>query len=82
MFSLNTQNKKNISKTKKHRDHFQLKKQQENPTKRKKQSDTPIQSNRHCVPKGGNENMKELRMDINNNAIYFRKEHKNTRKCQ
>ena len=40
----------------------------------KDKQNRPILSIRSQVQKGGNENMKELRMDINGNTDYFKKE--------
>ena len=40
----------------------------------KDKQNRPILSIRSQVQKGGNENMKELRMDINSNTDYFKKE--------
>jgi len=79
--SLNSQKKKNTSKMKKHRNHSQLK-EQENSTKAINSetnlcSLTDIEFKREVL-----KILKELREDINSNADSFRKELENIRRSQ
>lgn len=81
MASLNSQKKKNTSKMKKHRNHSQLK-EQENSTKAINSetnlcSLTDIEFKREVL-----KILKELREDINSNADSFRKELENIRRSQ
>ena len=78
MVSINSQNEKNISKIKKLRNHSQLKEQENSPEAANNETDlcrlTDIELKKEMV-----KIMKELRVDINSNADYFRKELENMR---
>ena len=84
--SLNTQKKKNISKSKKLRNHSQLKEQENSPkavdneTDLCSLTDTKFKRELVKIPKELRLNIKELRVDINSNADYFRKELENIRR--
>ena len=80
MVSLNSQKKKNISKTKKLGNHPQSKEQENSPEAANSETDlcslTDIAFKRELVKilKELKLNIKELRADTNNNADSFRKE--------
>ena len=71
--SKNSQKKKNTSKMKKHRNHSQLKEQENSPKAVNNETDlcilTDIEFKREVL-----KTLKELREDINSNADSFRKE--------
>ena len=73
MFSLNSQSKKNISKMKKHRNHSQLKEQENSPEAANNETNlcNIIDTN---FKKEVMKILKELRIDINSNIDYFKKE--------
>ena len=81
MLSLNLENKKNISKMKKFRKHFQLKEQENSPEGANNKvglcSLTDTEFKKETV-----EILKELRADMNSNTDYFRKELENIRRGQ
>ena len=78
MVSPNSQIKKNTSKMKKHRNHSQLKEQENSPKAVNNETDlcslTDLEFKREIV-----KILKELREDMNSNADYFRKELENMR---
>ena len=86
MFSLNSQNKKNISKIKKLRDHSKFKEQENSPEAANNKTDlcsitdTKFKMETVKIPKALRVNMQELRADVNSNADYFRKELENIRR--
>ena len=88
MVSLNSQDKKNISKMKKLRNHSQLKEQDNSPEAANNETDlcnlidTEFKREIVKILKELRVNMKELRADINSNADYFRKELENIRRSQ
>ena len=88
LFSLNSQNKKNISKIKKLRDHSKFKEQENSPEAANNKTDlcsiTDSEFKRKIVKmmQELRMNMKELRADISSNADYFRKELGNIRRNQ
>ena len=81
MFSLNSQNKKNTSKTRTLRNHSQLKEQENFPEGKKNEIDlcslTDAKFKKEVM-----KILKELRVDMNSNADYFRKELENVRRSQ
>lgn len=81
MASPNSQKKKNTSKMKKHRNHSQLKEQENSPKAVNNEkylcSLTDIEFEREVL-----KILKELRENMNNNADSFRKELENIRRSQ
>ena len=88
MIYLNSQNKKNISKIKKLRNHSQFKEKENsseganNETDFCSLTDTKFKKDRVKILKESRVNMKELRADMNSNAYYFRKKLENRRRRQ
>ncbi len=70
MFSLNSQNKKNISKMKKLRNHSQLKDEENSPEGTNNETDLCIRTDTKFKKKVM-KILKELRMAIKSNADYF-----------
>ena len=81
MASLISQKKKNISKMKKHRNHLQLKEQENSPKADNNETDlcslTDLEFKREIV-----KILKELREDMNSNADSLGKELENIRRSQ
>ena len=81
MASLSSQKKRNTRKMKKHKNHSQLKEQENSPKADKNETDlcslTDIEFKREVL-----KILNELREDINSNADFFRKELKNIRRSQ
>ena len=88
LVSLNSQEKENTSKMKKFRNHSQLKEQEKLPKTANNETDlcslidTEFKRDIMKILKELRVNMKELRVDINNNADYSRKELENIRMSQ
>ena len=86
--SLNSQNKKNISKMKKLRNHSQLKGQENSPEAANNETDlcsliaTEFKKEVVKILKGLQMNKKESRVDINSYVDYFRQELENIRRSQ
>ena len=80
MFSLSSHNEKNITKTEQLRNHSQLKEQENSPERANNESDfrsltdTEFKKETVQILRGLRAKVKELRVDMNSNAEYFRKE--------
>ena len=81
MFSLNSKNNKNISKRKKLRNHSQLKEQENSPEGANNETELCSLLNTE-FKKEILKILKELRVDMNSNADYFRKKLENIRRSQ
>ena len=88
MVPLNSQNKKNISKVKKPRNHSQVKEQENSPEAANNETNlcsligTEFKKEIVKILKELRWNIEELRVDMSSNEVYFRKELENIRRSQ